>query len=78
MSRRKLTVDSNARFNAGSRSGAYSVENHPDDDGIVGNLPFIPLWTGIREAGNILEAYPSPSGLIGSFYFDDILPYSWS
>jgi len=78
MSRRKPTVDSNTCFNTGSRSGAYSVENHPDDGGIVGNFPFIPLWTGIREAGDILEAYPPPSGLIGAFYFDDLLPYNWS
>jgi hypothetical protein len=78
MSRQKLTVDSDTRFNAGARSGVYSVENHPDDDSIIGNLSFIPLWVGVRESGNILEAYPSPSGLIGSFYFGDLLPYNWS
>jgi hypothetical protein len=78
MSRRRINIDSNVIPNAGTKSGSFSVENHPYDDGTIGTLSFIPLWTGVREAWDILEAYPPPTGLVGAFYFHDLLPYNWS
>jgi len=64
--------------NAGSRSGAFSTDKAPDDDGVLGDRTFVPLWSGVRDLDGLTEAIPAASGLVLPGYFHDTLPYNWS
>ena len=76
--KRGTFVTNSQLVNASGRSGAFSVTSHPEDDGIVGNETFVPLWIGVQEMTWLTDKIPAPSALVMPFYFHDMLPYNWS
>jgi hypothetical protein len=63
--------------NTGLRSGVFAIESDPDDDGVIGGLTYIALWSGIADSETVVDDYP-PANILPPFYFEDALPYHWS
>jgi hypothetical protein len=78
MRRGLLANTGNVLPNPSRRSGCFSIASAPEDDGIIGNETFVPMWRGMREAGWLTDKIPAPSALVMPFYFHDMMPYNWS
>jgi len=72
----RTLLGGDTRINVGNRSGVFSLDGPRDEDGSVGNRPFLALWAGLFNLASITSAIP-PATLLTPMYFDDLMPYSW-
>jgi hypothetical protein len=77
MRRARSLVVATKPHNKGRRSGVFALDSDPDDDGIIGGQPYIALWRGLADTATVADDTP-PTTVLRPFYFEDVLPYSWS